>query len=120
MKVGIRVALLMAIVASLLALPAISLGDTVRIRATAERTWRPAFKQVVKGTKVVWKNPTGTRHTVTAYSSNWSKDVVIKPGERTAKTFKRTGAYYYRCRLHSALNGTECTGMCGHVHVSSS
>jgi plastocyanin len=57
----------------------------------------------------VWKNPTGVKHSVTATSGNWSKDVVIKPGTKTAKVFKKRGAYDYKCRFHK--------DMTGHVHV---
>jgi plastocyanin len=112
--------LVLAMAGSVLAVPAVSIGDTVRIKATANRTWNPAFKQVVKGTKVVWKNPTDSKHTVTSYSANWSKNVALLAGERTAKTFRRTGAYYYRCKIHSSLTDGTCSGMCGHVHVTSS
>jgi plastocyanin len=84
-------------------------GARVRIRAKADKTWDPAFKAVPKGTKVVWRNPTGVKHSVTATSGNWSKNVVIKPGTKTAKIFKRRGAYDYKCRFHK--------GMTGHIHV---
>jgi plastocyanin len=119
MRTMTRVFLMMSVAALVLAIPAVSLGDPVRIRATSDRTWNPAFKSVAKGTKVVWKNPTGTKHTVTAYGSNWDKDTVIRAGERTSKIFRRGGAFYYRCKIHSTLSGSTCNGMCGHVHVTS-
>jgi plastocyanin len=114
-----RVLLTMCVAAAVLAVPAVSSGDTVRIRATSDRTWNPAFKSVAKGTRVVWKNPTGAKHTVTSYGSNWEKDTVIRAGERTSKTFLRRGAFYYRCKIHSTLSGSTCNGMCGHIHVTS-
>lgn len=84
-------------------------GGRVRIKATGSKTWNPAFKAVPKGTKVIWKNPTGRRHSVTATSGSWSKDVVLKPGTRTAKIFTKSGPYDYKCRFHK--------DMTGHIHV---
>jgi plastocyanin len=111
--------LLLAMIVSVVALPAPSLGGAVRVKATADKTWNPAFKSVPKGTKVIWKNPTGTKHTVTSYSSNWSKDTTIKAGERTSKIFRSKGAFYYRCKIHSSLDAEgTCAGMCGHIHVT--
>lgn len=104
--------------AAVAVLPSTSLGGTTRIRATDNKTWNPAFKAVAKGTKVIWKNPTSRTHTVTAYKGAWSKNVKIKPGERTSKVFRHRGAFYYRCSIHSSLNGDVCDGMCGHVHVN--
>ena len=119
MRSSFRAGVVLAVAGAFLAVPAVSIGDTVRIKATGSRTWNPSFKQVVKGTKVVWKNPTDIKHTVTAYGGNWSKAVTINPGERTSKTFRRTGAYNYRCKIHSTLSNGSCSGMCGHVHVTS-
>lgn len=89
--------------------PAPAVGGRVRIKATTAKTWNPDFKSVSKGTKVIWKNPTGVRHTVTATSGAWSKDVVLKPGTRTVKIFRKRGAFDYKCKLHQ--------GMTGHIHV---
>jgi plastocyanin len=105
--------------AAILAVPATSQGGRVRIKATDQKTWNPAFKSVPKGTKVIWKNPTNRTHTVTAYKGSWSKDTTIKPGEKTSKIFRHRGAFYYRCTIHSSLDGGVCDGsMCGHVHVN--
>lgn len=99
-----------------------SLGDTTRIKAVRQDdgyVWNKDFVSVSKGDKVVWTNPTGVAHTVTFYKGPGAdKDTRIGEGERTSKTFRRKGAYYYRCKLHSELEDGECTGMCGHVHVS--
>jgi plastocyanin len=106
----------------LVAFPASSVADTTRIKAVARDdgyAWNKDFVSVDKGDKVVWKNPTGVAHTVTFYKGPGpDKDTRIAAGERTSKTFRRTGAYYYRCKLHSELQDGECSGMCGHVHVS--
>lgn len=99
-----------------------SLGATSRIKAVREDggyVWSKDFVSVEKGDKVVWTNPTGVAHTVTFYKGPGAdKDTRIGEGERTSKTFRKKGAYYYRCKLHSELEDGECTGMCGHVHVS--
>jgi plastocyanin len=98
-----------------------SLGDTTRIKAIKEGDkylWNKDFVGISKGDRVIWKNPTGVKHTVTFYKGPASSDTTIGEGERTSKKFRKRGAYYYRCKLHSSLNDGECNGMCGHVHVS--
>jgi plastocyanin len=105
--------------------PGTSMSDTFRVKATgtsaADFRWDPSFRHITKGDRVIWKNNTGASHTVTAYKGRWTKDTTIAAGDTTAKRFKRTGAYKYRCMRpgHSALasDGT-CTGMCGTVHVT--
>jgi plastocyanin len=77
----------------------------------------PKSVSVAKGTKVVWKSVCKS-HTVTAYSSNWSKNVTLAQGQTTSRTFKSKGVYKYRCRFHSTLSGGVCSGMCGKVIVS--
>ena len=89
----------------------------VRIRATDSRTWSPNFKHVEPGTKVVWKNPTSRRHTLTAWGGNWSKSAILAPGTSTSKTFRREGQFPFRCTIHSTLSNGECNGMCGLIHV---
>lgn len=109
-------------IAALIVVAGPSQGDTFRIRASGSSSegwdWRPDFKGIANGDRIVWKNPTGTKHTVTAYKGPWSKDTVVPPGERTRKVFKKNGAYYYRCRIHSTMSDGICSGMCGHIHVS--
>lgn len=108
--------------ASIFAFAAPSLGDTFRIKATGEPgtfRWMPNDRHASRGDRIVWRNPTGNAHTVTAYSNNWDKNVTIAPGERTSKRFRRRGEYLYRCTRpgHSTLSGGECNGMCGRIHV---
>ena len=98
-------------------------GGKVRIKAagsTGSYEWSPMFKHIVKGTVVIWKNPTSAGHKVTAYTSNWTKDSSVPSGESTRKRFKKPGLYGYRCTIpgHSSMNGSECNGMCGEVHVT--
>lgn len=99
-----------------------SLGDTTRIKAVNQDgayRWNKDFVGIAKGDRVVWANPTSVNHTVTFYKGPGAdKDSTIGEGERTSKKFRKRGAYYYRCKLHSELSSGECTGMCGHVHVS--
>ncbi len=99
-----------------------SLGDTTRIKAIKEGDkylWNKDFVSISKGDRVVWKNPTSVKHTVTFYRGPGpDKNTTIKEGERTSKKFRKRGAYYYRCKLHSTLNDGDCNGMCGHVHVN--
>lgn len=120
-----RMAVAVLAVGMVFAFPATSMGDTFRVRAVgsspATYEWDPSFRHVTKGDRVVWKNTTSVSHKVVAYKGRWSKDSTIAPDGTTAKRFRRTGSYKYRCNLagHSTLaeDGT-CTGMCGTVHVT--
>lgn len=89
-----------------------------RVKATRDQTWSPDFKHISPGKRLVWKNPTGKDHTVTAYGGNWSKNTTLTPGSKTRKKFKREGTYRYRCTIHSTLSGDNCSGMCGLIHVA--
>ena len=107
---------------ALVLLAAPSPADTFRVRMTGTPgtfKYTPDFKHISKGDKIVWKNRTSYTHTVTAYKGPWSKNTSVPAGERTGFRFKRNGAYYYRCTQpgHSSLNGSECNGMCGQIHV---
>jgi plastocyanin len=102
-----------------------SSADTYRIRATGDSPatyrWTPDFRHILKGDRIVWRNPTSVSHRVVAYKGRWSKSTTIAPGEKTRKRFRRTGTNYkYRCTFHSTLSAdkSECTGMCGHIHVT--
>lgn len=112
-----RLAVVLVAGASLLVPATGAQGATYRIKAEG-RTWSPDFRHVEPGNKVVWKNPTSRRHTVTAWKGPWSKSVVLRPGTRTSKIFRNTGQYYYRCKRHSTVSNGECNGMCGLVHVA--
>lgn len=115
-----RLAVTVAAAAAVVGLAAPSLGDTTRIKAVKKDgkfVWNKDFVSIAKGDKVVWRNPTNVKHTVTFYEGA-SKNTTIGPDERTSKKFKTKGAKYYRCRIHSTLSDGECNGMCGHVHVS--
>ena len=75
------------------------------VKATDARTFNPDSVRVHKGSKVVWKNVSSADHTVTATTSNWSKNVRLSPGESTSFTFKHVGTYKYKCRIHAGMRG---------------
>lgn len=102
-------------------LPGLAAADTVRVKAARSNgawTWQPDVRHAAPGDRIVWTNPTKKVHTLTAYGPGWSKDVTLRPGDRTGKRFSSKGSYYFRCSKHSHLasNG-DCHGMCGYVHV---
>ena len=118
-----RIAVIVLVAACLFAVASPAGGGRVRIKAagtTGSFHWEPDFRHVVKGTVVVWKNPTSSGHRVRAYTNNWSKDSELPSGGSTRKRFKKPGLYGFRCTVpgHSSLNGGECSGMCGEVHVT--
>jgi plastocyanin len=121
-----RLRLAVVVVASLalVAVPSVAGGDTSRVKATGTPgsfKWQPGFKHIYKGDRIVWKNTTSSNHRVVAYSDNWSKNSEIESnGGRTAKKFRKTGSYLYRCTVpgHSAVESGECEGMCGEIHVA--
>ena len=97
--------------------PTPSLGDTFRVRATDDNTWRPAVREIHKGDKVVWRNPSDRLHNVTAYGGNWNKSSMLPPGGSTGKRFRKRGTYKYYCTLHGDVDNGQCEGMCGKVVV---
>ncbi len=106
---------------ALLGLPASAVASHTVVRATSNDTWAESYNHIRPGSRVVWKNPAalGDTHDLTAYGSNWNKSVTLQAGDQTAKTFRRTGTYRYRCRLHSTKRpGEQCRGMCGVIHVA--
>lgn len=122
MKSRTRLAIVATLAGALL-VPTASLGDTFAIRARRCDTaqgfcWKPSFRHITKGDRIRWRNPTNVAHTVTAYGGGWSKDVTVSPGEGSAKKFRRTGAFEFRCRFHSTLSNGDCNGMCGTIHVT--
>ncbi|HEY7874144.1 MAG TPA: plastocyanin/azurin family copper-binding protein [Actinomycetota bacterium] len=101
--------------------PGTSIGETTKVKAAGSSgsyKWKPKARTIAAGDKVLWKNPTSTDHTITAYSSNWNEDVRLDPNQRLRLKFARAGTYLYRCKLHSTLNDGECSGMCGKVNVN--
>jgi plastocyanin len=78
--------------------------------------FRPAGVKIHKGAKVTWRIVSGF-HTVTSTSPNWFKNTTLSAGQSTAKTFKRTGVYRYRCMFHSTFSNGVCSGMCGRIRV---
>lgn len=77
----------------------------------------PASVTVAHGSTVTWR--AGCRsHTITSYSSNWSKDTVLQTGQSTSRKFATKGVFKFRCRFHSSVSGGVCSGMCGKVKVT--
>lgn len=100
METPSRLALLLTLVASVLALPRTSFANHTVVKATAD------------------PERFGTPHELTAYGRNRDKDTLLDPGEQTAKRFRRIGTYKYRCRLHSTMTNGRRDGMCGVIHVA--
>ena len=115
---GRRFVAAFALAGALAAVPVASQGATFTVKATGDRTWRPASMSVAKGSKVVWKNPSDSSHNVVAYKGSWNKSSSLAPGARTSFTFKKAGTYKYRCTLHSDIDDGVCEGMCGKVRVN--
>ena len=102
--------------------PAASQGGTAKIKAVGtfpNFAWSPSSKTVAKGTTVVWKNTTTSKHSVTAYKNGWSKNSVIKPNKTTSFKVTKAGTYFFYCRFHSSVSNGQCSGsMCGKVKVT--
>ena len=94
-----------------------ALGGTVAVKATDNDSWSPSGKTVAKGTKVVWKNPSGDSHNLVSYRGAWSKSSSLPEGGSTSYKFGKAGTYKYRCSIHSKMEGTKCDGMCGKIVV---
>lgn len=97
-----------------------SVGATSRIKAAGAPGsfhWKPSSRTISKGDKVVWKNPTSARHTVTSYGGGWKKDTKLATNGSTSFKFRKSGTYLFRCKLHSTLSNGQCSGMCGSVKV---
>lgn len=100
-----------------LAAPAPVFGGAAAVKATDNDSWSPASKSVGKGTKVVWKNPSGDDHNVVSYSGAWSKSSSLPEGGKTSFKFGKKGTFKYRCSIHSKMEGAKCDGMCGKIVV---
>ena len=103
--------------ASLIVFAGPSYGGKSTVKATDNESWSPAKISVAKGTKVVFKNPSGDDHDFTSYSGKWTKSASLEEGQKTSFTFKKAGTYKYRCTRHSKMGGIKCSGMCGQVSV---
>ncbi len=97
-----------------------SRAATTRIRATGDDRWRPAHVFIVRGDRIVWRNPTERLHDLYKWKGRWKRgylDRRLKPDERFVKRFRHTGNYYFRCVRHSSIVDGVCRGMCGIIHV---
>jgi plastocyanin len=74
---------------------------TVKIVASGTSfKFNPATVTVKMGTRVVWKNTTGTDHTVTSDKSGLFNLDPVFPGKTRSYLFKKTGTYKYHCSIH--------------------
>lgn len=113
-----RTVAIVVVLMVVLGMTGVASAGTVTVKAGASGNhFSPSAKSVPKGTKVVWKNVSVTKHTVTSYSKNWSKKTGLPAGSSTSFVFKTKGVYKYRCTLHSTLSGGVCSGMCGKITV---
>jgi plastocyanin len=119
-KRGALVALLAAGSITLGAVPSMSAPTIIKANSLSN-TWDPDTSRVVKGKRVVWKNPANfsTEHNVRSYGANWTlKKQVLKPGESFGKRFKKRGTFRYRCTRHSSKQNGVWTGMVGRIRVT--
>ena len=119
-RVLVSVLALIALMAVATPTPAASFRVKASGSSPGNFKWQPDFKHITKGDKIVWKNPTGATHTVTAYSGDWNKNSSVSSEARTSFKFTKKGTFLYRCTQpgHSSVSGGECNGMCGEIHVT--
>jgi plastocyanin len=103
----------------LVLVPAVANAGKVKIKAscTGGCHWAPSFKKVAKGTKIVWKNPSGVFHNVKSFKGHWLPKRNLAPGAKIHKRLWKHGVYHFRCTLHSTLINGVCSGMCGKIKV---
>jgi plastocyanin len=127
MKTQLRLGLVTVLTVTLVAAPMTSYADHTVVKAVetpnrwdaSNEVGAQSYVHVTPGTRVVWRNlaDNNNAHDLTAYGRNWDKRVMLQPGEGTAKRFRENGTFKYRCRLHSRMQGGQCEGMCGVIHV---
>lgn len=99
-----RKAIIVALVAAfVLAIPGMA-GAKEVIKATSSNTWKPKKTFVGTDEKVIWKNPTSAKHTVTGKGA-FDFDEKLKPGEKTSHKFSDPGTYKYHCKIHDGMDG---------------
>jgi plastocyanin len=116
----VRRLLAVGLMGSMLVLvPAVADAGKVKIKASCWRGchWAPHYRKVAKGTKVVWKNPTGVFHDVKSYRGHWLYKRNLPPGHWTHKVLRWHKTYFFRCTIHSTLINGVCSGMCGKIRV---
>jgi len=99
----LRKAIIVTLVAAfVLAIPGIA-GAKEVVKATSSNTWNPKKARADVDEKVVWKNPTSVKHTVTGKNFNFNEKLM--PGEKTSFTFDSDGTYKYKCKIHDGMDG---------------
>lgn len=70
-------------------------------------TFIPPTLTVALGTTVVWRNESGTFHTVTSDpSATESFDADVSDGDTFVRQFNTAGNYPYHCEVHNGMTGT--------------
>ena len=119
----VSIALVMVLGAGLATPSSPSTAASSKIKAAGSQSdgfrWDPSSRSIGKGDRIVWTNPTGQNHTVSAYGGNWSKSTQLGSGEKTRKKFGKQGTFRFRCLVsgHSSISDGRCVGMCGLVVV---
>jgi plastocyanin len=97
-----------ALALGLLVAPA-GAGGAAKVVRAVNFEFKPKTLTITKGTKVTWKNVSGT-HTVTFKTLNFDK--TISANRKTvSKTFRQKGTFRYVCSFHKSF------GMTGKVIV---
>lgn len=110
-----RIVALLALAAALVAGQAAPAAQPGPAQASAAKTvdidhfkFHPQTLDVVKGTKVVFSNSSGTAHTATDKGIFDSGH--IKPGESFAVRFEQKGTFRYHCEIHPFMHGKIVVG----------
>ncbi|HKT83578.1 MAG TPA: cupredoxin domain-containing protein [Solirubrobacterales bacterium] len=110
-----RIAIFIALAATLLASQAAPAAGPGPARASASKSVRienfeflPGTLRVDKGTRVTFTNTSGTTHTAT------DKGVFdtgqIKGGKSVAVRFQQKGTFAYHCKIHPFMHGKIVVG----------
>jgi hypothetical protein len=80
-------------------------SPTVNQIRIASTTFVDGSRRITVGTTITWANMDLVAHTVTADNGSFNSGV-LDPGTAFRFTFKSTGTYRYRCRIHPFMHGT--------------
>ena len=118
-------AVVAVVAGALFFVPVASQGAATRVRTIAGGAgfeFSPVRTSIVKGDSVKWIESSRTVHQIKFYKKPAAMSgFSLRPGDSVKRTFKKVGAYKYRCTIgaHSALTDDGiCTGMCGVIKVA--
>jgi plastocyanin len=69
------------------------------------RSFSPKVTEIELGDKVLWRNKSDEKHTVTADSGDFDYTFGTK-GAQEERRFEKAGTYTYHCRFHDGMTGT--------------